>query len=120
MVDMSKRRSQLTRIVVSVCVVLALIGQADSQSEKPPVVPPKITKLFKPDCSAGHNCHGIRGVVELTVDVLTDGTVGDVTVKSGDPRLTDEAVRAAKLCLFKPGTLLGKPTNMNYDLKYQF
>jgi TonB family protein len=62
----------------------------------------------------------IRGVVELTVDVLTDGTVGDVTVKSGDPRLADEAARAAKLCRFKPGTFLGKPTSMNYDLEYKF
>jgi hypothetical protein len=55
--------------------------------------------------------------VELTVDVLAYGTVGDVTVKSGDPRLTDKAVKAARLCLFKPGTLLGKPTSMSYGLK---
>jgi hypothetical protein len=54
------------------------------------------------------------------VDVLTDGTVGDATVKSGDPRLADDALKAAKQCRFDPGTLLGKPTSMNYDLKYEF
>jgi len=117
---MSNRQTQWKRLAVSFCFGTALISQAGSQSGTPPVVPPKVIKLEKPNCSSGHNCYGIHGVVELTVDVLTDGTVGDVTVKSGDPRLTDESVKAAKLCRFKPGTLLGKPTSMNYDLKYQF
>jgi hypothetical protein len=117
---MSKQRAQSKRLAALFCFGVALICQAGSQSGKPPVVAPKVIKLFKPDCSSGNRCYGIHGLVEVTVDVLTDGTVGDVTVKGGDPRLTDEAVRAGKLCRFKPGTLLGKPTSMNYDLKYQF
>ena len=56
----------------------------------------------------------------VVVDVLTDGTVGDATMESGDPRLADDALKAAKQCRFYPGTLLGKPTSMNYDLKYEF
>lgn len=102
------------------CACVLLAGQANTQSGKPPVVPPKVIKIAKPDCNTGHDCHGVHGLVELTIDVLTDGTVGDVTVVTGEPRLTEEAVKAAKLCRFEPGTLLGKPTSMNYNLKYKF
>jgi TonB family protein len=59
-------------------------------------------------------------LVVVTVDVLTDGTVGDATVKGGDQRLADDALRAAKQCRFQPGTFSGKPTSMNFDVKYQF
>jgi TonB family protein len=56
----------------------------------------------------------------VTVDVLIDGTVGEATVKSGDPRLADAALQAAKQCRFEPGTFNTKPTSMNFDVKYRF
>jgi hypothetical protein len=88
--------------------------------KEPPVVPPHVVKVVKPDCSSGQSCHGIHGDVVVVVDVLADGTVGDVTARSGDPRLFDDATKAAKQCIFQAGTLVGKPTSMNFDLKYQF
>jgi TonB family protein len=115
---MGEHRKRLCLLVVLMCVMAA--SQVSGQSGKPPVVPPKIIKLVKPDCSAGRDCHGLHGSVELTVNVLTDGTVGDVKVTSGDPRLTEAAVKAAKLSRFEPGTFAGEPTSMNYDLKYKF
>ena len=63
---------------------------------------------------------GRTATESMAVDVLTDGTVGDVTPKSGDQRLLDDAMKAAKQCRFEPGTFDGKPTSMNFDLKYQF
>jgi hypothetical protein len=58
---MSKRQTQWKKqLAVSFCFGEALISQAGSQSGKPPVVPPKVIKLVKPDCSSGHNCHGIQ------------------------------------------------------------
>jgi len=105
-------------VAVVACAVVALMHQAESQ--KPPIVPPRPIKLVKPDCSVGKSCHGMHGVVIVTVDVLTDGTVGDTTLKSGDPRLADDAIKAAKQCLFEPGTFNGKPTSMNFDVRYQF
>ncbi len=105
--------------IASVLLVsLTLIRQARCQ--RPPVVPPHPTKLVKPDCNVGKSCHGIHGTVIVTVDVLTDGTVGDADVKSGDPRLTDAALQAAKQCRFQPGKFNGKPTSMNFDVKYEF
>ena len=83
-------------------------------------MPSRVIKIVKPDCGVGQSCHGIHGDVVVVVDVLADGTVGDITVRSGDPRLFDDATKAAKQCTFEPGKLLGKPTSMNFDLKYQF
>ena len=105
---------------IALCASVTLVSLAHGQAGKPPVVPPRPVKLAKPDCSDGQSCHGIHGVVVVIVDVLTDGTVGDATVDKGDPRLADAALKAAKQCRFQPGTLLGKPTSMNFDLKYQF
>jgi TonB family protein len=61
-------------------------------------------------------------LVVLYVDVLTDGTVGDVEVAEpgADERLVDAATAAAKKCRFKPGTLNGKLTSMRFVLKYEF
>jgi len=106
--------------VIAFCSSVTLVNRVHSQAAKPPVVPPHPVKVVKPDCSVWQSCHGIHGEVVVIVDVLTDGTVGDATVDKGDPRLADAALRAAKLCRFRPGTLLGKPTSMNFDLKCQF
>lgn len=95
------------------------VAEPHSQLKRPPVVPPRVIKIVKPDCGVGQSCNGIHADVVVVVDVLTDGTVGDVTGRSGDPRLFDDATKAAKPCTFEPGKL-GKPTSMNFDLKYQF
>ena len=118
---MFERPESVERLfVLTFCTFMVLVGPANGQSKRPPIVPPHAIKLVKPDCGVGQNCHGIHGLVVLTVDVLTDGRVGDVTPKSGDQRLLDDAVKAAKQCRFEPGTFDGKPTSMNFDLKYQF
>jgi len=61
-------------------------------------------------------------LVVLNVDVLTDGTAGEVEAAEpgADERLVDAATAAAKKCRFKPGTFNGKPTSMNFVLKYKF
>jgi len=89
-------------------------------SQSPPVLPPRLIKSVKPDCGVGKSCHGVHGIVIVTVEVLTDGTVGDANVQSGDPQLVEDALKAAKQCRFQPGTFKGKPTSMDFDLKYQF
>jgi TonB family protein len=97
-------------------------GRSPKQAGKPPVVPPRKIHIAKPDCSSGQSCHGIHGLVVLDVDVLTDGTVGEVEVtKPGvDQRLIDAATAAAKQCRFEPGTFNGKPKSMKVVLEYKF
>lgn len=89
-------------------------------SNHPPMVPPRVVKIVKPDCSIGRSCHGVQGDAIVIINVLADGTVGEVYVNSGDPRLFEDAIKAAKQCVFQAGTLLGKPTSMNFNLKYEF
>jgi Gram-negative bacterial TonB protein C-terminal len=96
------------------------LEQSQGQFKGPPIVSPRVIKMFEPDCNVGQSCHGIHGDVVVVVSVLADGTIGDVTVRSGDPRLFDDATKAAKRCTFQPGTFRGTPTSMNLDLKYQF
>jgi TonB family protein len=107
-------------IVASIFVCSGIIGLSVGQSSHPPIVPPRPIKLVKPDCSTARSCHGIHGLVVIVVDVLTDGTVGDATMQSGDQRLAEDAIKAAKQCRFEPGKFKGMPTPMNFDLQYQF
>ncbi len=65
----------------------------------------------------------IQGVVELEAVVLPNGTVGDVRItRSLDARygLDQEAIRAAKAWLFKPGTLKGEPVSVLVTLILEF
>jgi hypothetical protein len=45
----------------------------------PIFVLPRIIQLVKPDCSMNQPCHGIHGDVWVAVNVLADGTIGEVT-----------------------------------------
>jgi TonB family protein len=108
--------------VLMVASTALALAQSSNQTGKPPVVRPRFVHLVKPDCSAGQSCHGIHGSVVMNVDVLADGTVGEVeaTEPGADKRLVDPATAAAKQCRFEPGTFNGKPTSMTYVLKYKF
>jgi hypothetical protein len=99
---------------------LMISQPAHGQNDRPPVVPPHPTKLVKPDCSKGNACHGIHGEVVVTVNVLIEGSVGETDLKGTDQVLMDAAENAAKQCRFTPVTFNGKPTSMNYDLRYKF
>jgi len=98
---------------------------AFGQAPLPPNLPvkaPVALKKFKPDCSKGHSCHGLRGEAVVTVLVKEDGTVGETTLKepSGDKAMDDAAVEAAKLWTFTPGTFLAKPKAMSFDIHFNF
>jgi TonB family protein len=124
-VEKGRMRTQLiVSMVVLTTAIVASAYSTQSQSPpagKPPVMQPGIDHLAKPDCGAGQTCHGIHGVVTLDVQVLTDGTVGDVDVmdEGADQRLKEAAIAAAQKCRFKPGTFKGKPTSMSYGLTYK-
>jgi TonB family protein len=91
-----------------------------SKFDGPPVISPSVVRKAKPECSPGESCNGIHGEVTVKVVVLADGSVGDVTVRSGEPRLFEDAMKAARKCKFEPGKLFGKPTTMDIELKFQF
>ena len=122
MVRWNRAISALALLVSTV--VLMATGQSrfQNQTGKPPVVQPRLIHLAKPNCDSGRTCHGLHGLVVLKVDVLADGTAGEVETVDPRPdeRLVDAATAAAKQCRFEPGTFNGKPTSMNVVLKYKF
>jgi hypothetical protein len=98
----------------------AATAEPTSQWKGPAVVPPRILKMVKPDCSAGQSCNDIHGEVVVAVMVEVDGSVAEATPESGDPRLFGVAKEAAKQCTFQPGMFIGKPTRMSFEVRYQF
>ncbi len=65
----------------------------------------------------------VTGEVWLKVVVLPDGTVGDVTLtKSLDTRygLDEEALKAARLWRWAPGTRLGEPVSVQVAIAVAF
>jgi len=67
---------------------------------------------------------GIQGVVVLEVEVLQDGTVGEVKVLKSllakESGLDDTAVNAVKSWIFKPALLKKKPVTVKVNIPIPF
>ena len=84
---------------------------------------PRVVSEVKPDYTPEAKQQGIQGIVELSVVVKDDGTVGDVKVtKSLDEKygLDEQAVIAMKKWRFKPGTKDGKPVAVEVTVEMSF
>ena len=83
---------------------------------------PVLIKETKPKYTEDAMRRKVEGVVELKAVILKDGTVRqDVTViRSLDPDLDEEAVKAARLWEFKPGTKDGEAVNVQVNIEMSF
>jgi periplasmic protein TonB len=84
---------------------------------------PRVVREVKPDYTPEAKQQGIQGVVQLSVVVKDDGTVGEVKVtKSLDDKygLDEQAVIAMQKWVFKPGTKDGKPVAVRVDVEMSF
>jgi len=87
------------------------------------IVNPRLLREVKPNYTAEAMRAQVQGEVWLEVVVLSDGTVGDVTVtKSLDPvfGLDEEAMRAARQWRFAPGTRFGEPVAVLVSIALEF
>ncbi len=67
------------------------------------------------------DARGVRGVVVLSVVVLTDGRVEPIQViRSPDSRLTAAAVEAVRLWHSEPGRLDGVPVPVLMEVSFRF
>ena len=117
------------RSLLIVAAVVALAGSAAAQSASQPVhkvgeqgvKAPVLIKEVKPGYTKDAMERGVQGTVEVDAVILTDGTVGEVTVKrSLDPDLDEEAVKATKQWRFKPGTKDGDPVAVQVSIELTF
>jgi TonB family protein len=84
---------------------------------------PRVVTEVKPTYTPEARKAGIEGNVVLLAVVLSDGTVGDVTVcESLDTKfgLDRQAVNAAKHWVFKPGMKDGKPVAVRVQIELTF
>ena len=116
-------RKILIAAVLAAVLAPALHGQQgvvykiSDQGVKPPVVVKDVKPSYTPDAMR----RKVQGVVEVEAVVLTDGTVGDVTVtRSLDPDLDEQAVKATKQWRFKPGTRDGQAVNVLVQIDLTF
>lgn len=62
----------------------------------------------------------IQGPVVLDVQVLGDGSVGNIQIVSGDPLLADAAVRAVQQWRYQPYSVNGQPVATQTRLAFKF
>jgi periplasmic protein TonB len=108
----------LCLIVASAAVQASENGQELARQTMPVVL-----SEVKPDYTAETKKQGIQGVVELSVVVNDDGTVGEVKVtRSLDDKygLDEQAVIAMKKWRFRPGTKDGKPVAVRVTVEMSF
>jgi TonB family protein len=89
----------------------------------PGVTLPRILKEVRPQYTADAMRQKIQGSVVLECVVKTDGTVGDVrVVRSLDPTygLDQEAIKAARMWVFTPGTRNGEPVPVMVSIELTF
>ncbi|HEX5070155.1 MAG TPA: M56 family metallopeptidase [Vicinamibacterales bacterium] len=84
---------------------------------------PKDVSQAKPVYTPEARAAGVEGIVELELVVLADGTVGPVRVTKSLSRelgLDDEAIRAARQWIFKPGQLNGQAVPVRVPMQLEF
>ena len=87
------------------------------------IVNPRLLREVKPQYTSEAMRAQVQGEVWLEVVVLSDGTVGDVTItKSLDAvfGLDEEAIQAARQWLFTPGTRFGEPVAVLVGIALEF
>ena len=90
---------------------------------EPGVTAPKLVSSGRPTYTDAAKQAGFRGVVSVECVVRQDGTVGQVRVVQAPDKgygLDVEAVLAARLHLFEPGTRDGKPVPVVVRLTFSF
>jgi protein TonB len=112
--------------ILAVCVVASIASAALPHAQEIPgknVTMPQVLREVKPDYTPEAKEQRIQGLVEMSVVVKDDGSVGEVTVtKSLDQKygLDDQAVIAMKKWQFRPGTKDGKPVAVLVTVEMTF
>jgi len=117
-----------TRLIASglLCLMVAAATARAQEIVPTPgggVTTPVVMTEVKPDYTPEAKKARIQGLVEMSVVVKDDGSVGEVKVtKSLDQKygLDDQAVIAMKKWKFRPGTKEGKPVAVLVNVEMSF
>ena len=80
----------------------------------------RLIHQVEPEYPPEARAKGIQGPVVLDVQVQGDGRVGTVNVVSGDPVLSEAAVKAVKQWVYQPFSVDGKPVERQTRITIRF
>lgn len=80
----------------------------------------KLVRMVKPQYPPEAKEAGIQGPVLLHVKVATDGTVKEIVVKEGEPKLVEAAVEAVRQWEYEPVQVDGKAVEASTDVTVKF
>ncbi len=102
----------------------AFSGLADSDEPMTvtgDVQPPVLIRKVEPAYPAGLRQARISGVVVVEAVIGKDGVVRDARViRSANPALDEEVLKAVRLWIYKPATLMGKPVTVYLTMTTTF
>jgi len=82
---------------------------------------PVLIKETHPKYTDAAKARGVQGNVDVTAEVLSNGSVGAVKVtQSLDPDLDEQAVLAVKEWKFRPATKDDKPVDVEVQIELTF
>jgi TonB family protein len=80
----------------------------------------KLVRMVRPQYPPEAKQAGIEGTVLLHVTVATDGTVKDIVVKEGEPKLVEATVEAVRQWEYEPVQVDGKNIEASTDVTVNF
>ena len=80
----------------------------------------RLIRQVEPEYPPEARAKGIQGPVVLDVQVQGDGRVSTVNVVSGDPMLSEAAVKAVKQWVYQPFSVDGKPVERQTRITIRF
>jgi hypothetical protein len=105
----------------------ALATVPDTIVEPPPVIPSAASEpLFVSELPQGHFAHpvvsepNLVGELRLKALIGADGSVKEVTLLSGSPKLAEVAMRAVRQWHYSPYRVLGSPVEVETQIKMSF
>jgi TonB family protein len=105
-------------------VIYRLRGQAISGAESPrPATAPGDSRLIHrvdPEYPVEARDKHIQGPVVLNVQVLQNGSVGNIEIAAGNPLLADAAVRAVKQWKYEPYVMAGQSSQSQTRITIRF
>ena len=111
-------------VQVSAVSALRLPRQSDTvyKLTDPGVKAPVLIHEVKPEYTEDAKKRRVQGTVEMEEVITTDGDVRDDVrvIKSLDPDLDAQAIKAARQWRFRPGTKDGKPVNVIVSVDMTF
>lgn len=93
----------------------------NEKPEKADIKPYQIISKPQPGYSERARSNGVEGIVHLKVELLANGTIGNVGPVTYLPNgLTERAISAARSISFTPQVVNGQPVTTEIDIYYTF